>query len=79
MGSWRWGWWFWQFPCKSQGLRGPITDTISPISADIGPNLGGMIISGIRSSMDEALGSLQGLLQGSGNHPWVAGKVSEGI
>nr|XP_021149452.1 prominin-1-A [Columba livia] len=31
---------------------------------DIGPNLGGMIISGIRSSMDEALGSLQGLLQG---------------
>ncbi|XP_065699570.1 prominin-1-A-like [Patagioenas fasciata] len=33
---------------------------------DIGPSLGGMIISGIRSSMDEALGSLQGLLQGMG-------------
>ncbi|XP_074731204.1 prominin-1-A-like isoform X2 [Strix uralensis] len=31
---------------------------------DIGPNLGGMIISGIRSSVDGALGSLQSLLQG---------------
>ncbi|XP_068254924.1 prominin-1-A-like [Nyctibius grandis] len=31
---------------------------------DIGLNLGGMIISGIRSSMDGALGSLQSLLQG---------------
>ncbi|KAM6130277.1 prominin-1-A-like [Phoenicopterus ruber ruber] len=31
---------------------------------DIGPNLGGMIISGIRSSTDGALGSLQSLLEG---------------
>ncbi|KAM6091082.1 prominin-1-A-like isoform 1-T2 [Theristicus caerulescens] len=31
---------------------------------DIGPNLGGMIASGIRSSTDGALGSLQSLLQG---------------
>lgn len=74
MWSLRWGWCFWQFPCKSQGLRSPIIDTVSPISADIGPNLGGMIISGIRSSMDEALGSLQSLLKGSGTIPgWLAG------
>ncbi|XP_027644711.1 prominin-1-A-like isoform X1 [Falco peregrinus] len=31
---------------------------------DIGPKLGGMITSGIRSSTDRALGSLQSLLQG---------------
>ncbi|XP_075010971.1 prominin-1-A-like [Calonectris borealis] len=31
---------------------------------DIGPNLGSMIVSGIRSSTDGALGSLQSLLQG---------------
>ncbi|XP_054687186.1 prominin-1-A-like [Grus americana] len=31
---------------------------------EIGPNLGGMIVSGIRSSTDGALGSLQSLLQG---------------
>ncbi|XP_075360190.1 prominin-1-A-like [Mycteria americana] len=31
---------------------------------DIGPNLGGMIVSGIRSSTDGALESLQSLLQG---------------
>ncbi|XP_063194603.1 prominin-1-A-like isoform X1 [Chroicocephalus ridibundus] len=31
---------------------------------EIGPNLGGMIVLGIRSGTDEALGSLQDLLQG---------------
>ncbi|XP_061857487.1 prominin-1-A isoform X2 [Colius striatus] len=31
---------------------------------DIGPNLGGMIILGIRSSADKALGSIKSLLQG---------------
>lgn len=51
-------------PCSN-----PVTDTASPISADIGPNLGGMITSRIRSSMDEALGSLQNVLQGSGPIP----------
>lgn len=45
--------------------RGPVIDTTSPISADIGPNLGSMITSRIRSSMDGALGSLQSLLQGT--------------
>lgn len=57
---------FWQLPCKPQDPGAPILDTISPISADTGPNLGGMIILGIRRSMDGALGSLQSLLQGSG-------------
>ena len=67
-----WGWGcrcFWQLLCKPQDPRGPVVDTVSPISADIGPRLGGMIISSIRSSTDRALGSLQSLLQGSGPIP----------
>lgn len=55
-------------PCPA-AAGGPCTEP--PIPADIGPLLGGTIISGIRSSVDGALGSLQSLL--GGNTPWAEG------
>lgn len=58
--------------------RDPIIDATSPISADIGPNLGSMITSHIRSSTDGALGSLQSLLQGTGLIPGRLARGSEG-
>lgn len=60
-------------PCSD-----PVTDTTSPISADIGPNLGGMITSRIRSSTDGALGSLQNVLQGTGPIPQRLARDSGG-
>lgn len=51
-------------PCRDR-----VFDTTSPISVDIGPKLGSMITSHIRSSMDGALESLQSLLQGTGPIP----------
>lgn len=50
-------------PCPAAAAGGPCTEP--PIPADIGPLLGGTITSGIRSSVDEALGSLQSLLGGT--------------
>lgn len=78
MGSWAGGAQsFRQLPCKPQAAQGSLVPllgvlvihTVSPISTDIGPSLGGMIISEIRSSTDGALGSLQSLLQGSSPIP----------
>nr|XP_013811351.1 PREDICTED: prominin-2-like [Apteryx mantelli mantelli] len=41
----------------------------SDVPLGIGPTLGGVIISGIRRSVNEAVGSLQSLLGGSGPVP----------
>lgn len=78
MGSWGGGVAvFSSFPVSLRTPGGLVIHTVSRISEDIGSNLGGMIIMGIRSSMDGALASLQSLLQGNGLIPGGLGRASE--